>query len=207
MNTDIERSTLFISDASFYDLSVDDKIEKIITTGLSHMRPVDFEPIGCNDEDSLGFTWACYVKSYIAQLHISPLVQVPPHENTRDKNTSIDYTFNGDIDIKVLKDGNELMCKEHVDRLENKYKNWAISYSILNFIINGDKTVKNLYESRNIPVFHYLKSTNTLYKGNKILQQGVVKHMHTPTSILKRGISSMSHVGVKILTNSLKYVR
>jgi hypothetical protein len=46
------------------------------------------------------------------------------------------------------------------------------SGAILNFIFSGNETVENLYESEKIPVFHFLMSKNTLYKGKVIFKEG-----------------------------------
>jgi hypothetical protein len=98
------------------------------------------------------------------------------------------------------------MCKEHADRFDNIYERWRKSCAIVNIILSGNIKVKNLYKSKTIPVFHYLKRTNTLYKGNKIFKQRAAKDMPTPSyTPIKRGFCTMS--GIKILTNSLKYIR
>jgi hypothetical protein len=198
------------SDVSFYDMSVKNKIEKVITAGFTHMRENDFEePIYTQlekYEDAIGFCWAWYIKTYFTQLHVSSQVQVPHEIKKRGKNPCIDFVFNGknDVGIELIRNGNAKMCKEHADRFDNIYKRWRNSCAIVNIVLSGNINSRNLYESKTIPVFHYLKRTNTLYKGKKIFKTGVAK---VPTPASNRGFSTMIHAGGKLQTNSLKYIR
>jgi hypothetical protein len=184
-NTVIKGKRNIVSDVSFYNLPVEDKIEKIITTGLTHMTPTDFEePLDPNlekYEDAIGFCWGWNIKTYLTQLHIASQVQIPG-DNKTGKNPCIDFVCNGENDIgfELIRNGTAAMCKDHADRFKNKYKRWRESGVILNFIISGDESVEKLYESPTIPIFHYLKETNTLYKGKKIFKHGVSQHISTP---------------------------
>lgn len=58
------------------------------------------------------------------------------------------------------------MCKEHADRFKDKYERWENSGAILYFNIAGAEEKGNLYETPKIPVYHFLKGENALYKGN-----------------------------------------
>ena len=186
------------------------KIEQIITVGLNHMEPNDFnEPIGSGlkkYEDAIGFCWAWYIKCCFPSLYIATQVQVPHVNKSGGKNPCIDFVFNdkNDVGIELIRNGNKTVCEEHADRFEDKYKRWKSSGAILNFNITGNEKKGQLYESPKIPVYHFMKGENALYKGNKLLKQQVAK---LPTPPLNREFCTMRHLGGKILASSLKYIR
>jgi hypothetical protein len=179
-NTMIIRNIEFVGDVNFFEMSVENKIEKIIETGLSQMTPCDFkEPIDKNVvsyEEAIGDRWAYYIRTCFPLLHVATQVQGLGGK-IKGKKPCIDIVCNGkgDVGFELVRNGTKKMCKEHSDRFDDKYKRWQNSGAILNFIINGDETVENLYESEKIPVFHFLLGTNTLYKGKKIFKNGVAK--------------------------------
>jgi hypothetical protein len=180
---------------------MEDKIEKIITAGFRRMNLDDFEESLDNKmekyEDSIGFIWAWYVKSFFPQLHVSSQVQV--ENNRRGKNPCIDFVINGENDIgfELIRNGNTIVCKEHANRFEDEYKRWRNSCAVVNMILSGNQNVKKLYGSQKNPVFHYLKSKNALYKGNQILNRSVSKNIPTPS--YKKEFCSIIHLGSKIL--------
>ena len=196
---------------SIHDLNVSEKIERIINIGLHHMAPSDFEEPTSDMskyEDAIGFGWAWQVKCCFPSLYIATQVQQPTGVKIKKggKHPCIDFVFNGenDIGIELVRNGRNKECAEHVARFDGKYKRWGESGAVLNFITDDTK-VKDLFESPKVPVYHFFKGENALYKGNTLLKQGVVRSLPTPPP--KRGFCTMRNLGSKILTNSLKYIR
>jgi len=147
-----------------------------------------------------------HIKCCFPQLHMATQVQIPRVDKSRGKNPCIDFVFNGenDVGIELIRNGNAAMCKEHADRFKDKYGRWGNSGAILNFNITGNEKKGQLYESQKMPVYHFMKGENALYKGNKLLKQQVA---YLPTPPLNRGFCTMRLLGGKILASSLKYVR
>jgi hypothetical protein len=174
----------FVNDVNFFEMSVENKIEKIIETGLSQMTEIDFKDKNVvSYEEAIGDRWAFYIRTCFPLLYVAAQVQ-GLGGGKKGKKPCIDIVCNGkgDVGFELVRNGTAKMCEEHANRFDNKYDRWKNSGAILNFIISGNETVENLYESKTIPIFHFLMSTNTLYKGKKIFKNGIA-NIPTPPVI------------------------
>lgn len=94
-------------------ISVAEKIDVIITTGLKHMESIDYKEPNLKNlkyEDAITFGWVTNVKRSIPELYISIQVQAEreKHQDENDariqnigKEPCVDCVFNGDVDVAI----------------------------------------------------------------------------------------------------------
>jgi hypothetical protein len=164
------------------DMTPIEKIEAIIISGLRDMNQTDFEESSRSGiykmENAVGFCWGYNVRKNMPALFISPQTRAEtgkPHKTV----PTVDYTFNGlaDVAIELSKNSYDIAGKiKKFTDVGGVYKEWDGKCAILNFQLKGN-TLPNIVSDL---VYTFIHSENALYRGHKIIVQGVCNNLKTP---------------------------
>jgi hypothetical protein len=174
-------------------------LDYVIAVGLRFMDIDDFlEPTNMNSkyENSLGFSWASRIKAAISDVYMSFQTQVIPDRTTSGANPQVDMFFNGRLNTHVELSRNATSavltskferfaetrvvdCKEYKIGSPGPYSQWD-NYAIVNFVVSDKQELvmpsnkrynDDVYTDK---LYTFIKSTNTLYRGKKVISVNVV---------------------------------
>jgi hypothetical protein len=136
-------------------------------------------------ENAVGFCWGYQVRKNMPALFISPQTRAGKGKPEKTAPT-VDYTFNGlaDVAIELSKNSYDIAGKiKKFKNVDGAYKEWDGKCAILNFQLTGNGLPNKVTEE----VYTFILSENALYRGRKIIAQGVCNNLATPKYKLING--------------------
>jgi hypothetical protein len=150
-------------------------VEHLLTLALQNFTEAHFHQSDNSIEryeNALGYYFGASLSSY--QLYVSPQHIIPKAIKTSGPEPCVDYFINGNFNIfiELIKDGTTATIAEHLQRFtasNGKYSAIKGNFVLLDFQI----TAKKVELTNNDKIFTFVKKTNTLYRGRKIIKKDV----------------------------------
>jgi hypothetical protein len=200
----------------------EENTELVIVQGLSGMEDSDFKcwkhKSEVKIENAVSFNWAHKARVKIPNAYL--------HFQERAVSGVVDFYLNGfaDTAIEVMLDATQTtdpkstQQSQDIDRHQERFRNGQYEwkrYVLFNFAISNDKVVLPRDTSAHDKVYTFVRSTNTLYRGNKPITSPAIPKLSGGSRPFKdgqtRSFSTMLRTGYgrdtrPVHLSMLKYV-
>ena len=176
-------------------------IELVIIEGLSAMEDSDFKCFrnesGTRVEDGVSFNWAHKARTRVPNACL--------HYEVRGESGSVDFYLNSsDTAIELMlnatqtADPNSARQSQDIDEHRKRfspYKYQWKNYVLFNFAMKGDRVVLPRDTSVHDKVYTFVRSTNTLYRGNNLIRSPAIPNLSGGSYGESRSFSTILRAG------------
>jgi len=161
--------------------SYEENAELVIIEGLSGMEDSDFKcwrhESGVKVENGVSFNWAYRARVKIPNAYL--------HSQERAASGVVDFYLNGfaDTAIEVMLDATQTAAPNstrqsqdidgHQERFRDGKHDWK-RYVLFNFAMSKDEVILPRDFTVHDKVYTFVRSTNSLYRGNKLLRSPAI---------------------------------